>query len=79
MSNIDTIYRRSGSTPTNRRLFSLLFPLYCFGKLVHPVEVKGMGLRKWMEEIVILPAAFVTLLEYMLIWCKIKVIINQFP
>ena len=78
MSNIDPIYRRSGSTPTNRRLFSLLFPLYFFGKLVHPVEVEGMGV-KGVDGREILPAAFVTLLENMIIWCKIQVIINQFP
>ena len=46
------------------------------GQFVHPVGGERMGQRGWMKGVIVLTVASFTLLEYMIIWCKIQVIIN---
>ena len=54
----------------NCRQFSVLFPLSFIGQFVYPVIGEGMG--GWS---LVWPHTLFTLLEYMIVWCKIQVII----
>ena len=58
---------------TGKKLLSIQ-PTKFIGQFVHPIGEEGSVLKGWIRQ----PAASLTLLEYMIIWCRIQVIINPF-